>query len=40
MISEVLKHSTEKTGLEKVVFVLYDEPAYREFKQELDKQLS
>lgn len=40
MISEVLKHSTEKTGLEKVVFVLYDEPAYLEFKQELDKQLS
>ena len=39
MISEVRQYSVKKTGLEKVVFVLYDEPAYQAFKQELDTQL-
>ena len=34
MISEVCQYSAKK--LEKVVFVLYDEPAYQAFKQELD----
>ena len=39
MISEVRQYSAKKTGLERVVFVLYDEPAYQAFKQELDMQL-
>ena len=39
MISEVRQYSAKKTGLERVVFVLYDEPAYLAFKQELDTQL-
>ena len=39
MIGQVLNYSAEKTGLKKVVFVLYDELAYQVFKQELDKQL-
>ncbi len=39
MISEVRHYSTKETGLERVVFVLYDEPAYQAFKQELDTQL-
>ena len=39
MIGEVLEYSAKKTGLKRVVFVLYDEPAYQVFKQELDKQL-
>jgi len=39
MISEVRQHSAMKTGLEKVVFALYDELAYEAFKQELDRQL-
>jgi len=39
MISEVRQHSTRKTGLKRVVFALYDEPAYQTFKQELDMQL-
>ncbi len=38
MISEVRQYSARKTGPERVVFVLYDEPAYRAFKQELDTQ--
>ena len=38
MISEVRQHSAKKTTLERVVFALYDEPAYRAFKQELDRQ--
>jgi O-acetyl-ADP-ribose deacetylase (regulator of RNase III) len=36
MISEVRQHSTRKTELKRVVFVLYNEPAYQAFKQELD----
>ncbi|GAI06188.1 unnamed protein product [marine sediment metagenome] len=39
MISEVRQHSAMKMGLEKVVFALYDEPAYQAFRQELDTQL-
>ncbi len=39
MISEVRQYSAEKTGLERVVFVLYDEPACQAFKRELDMQL-
>lgn len=39
MISEVRQHSAQKTTLERVVFVLYSEPAYQAFKQELDRQL-
>jgi len=40
MIGEVLTYSAEKTGLKKVVFALFNEKAYRVFKQELDRQLS
>jgi len=39
MISQVRQYSARKIGLERVVFVLYDEPAYQVFKQELDTQL-
>ena len=39
MISEVRQHSDKKTGLERVVFALYNEPACQVFRQELDKQL-
>lgn len=39
MISEVRQYSAKKTGLERVVFVLYDEPACQAFKQELNTQL-
>jgi len=39
MISAGRQYSARKTGLERVVFVLYDEPAYQAFKQELDTQL-
>ena len=35
MINQVRQYSGGETQLEKVVFVLYDEPAYRAFKQEL-----
>ncbi len=40
MISEVLEYATGNTGIERVVFVLYDQPAYQAFKQELDKHLA
>lgn len=40
MISEVRQYLTGKTGLKRVVFALYDEPAYKAFKQEVDTQLS
>ena len=40
MIGEVHRFSSGKTGVEKVVFVLYDESAYQTFKQELEKQLT
>jgi len=38
MIGEVLDYTTAKTVLEKVVFVLYSEPAYRAFARELKRQ--
>ena len=40
MIHEVRQYSAGKTGLEKVVFVLFDQPAYQAFKQKLEAQLS
>jgi len=40
MIDEVRRYSAGKTGLEKVVFVLFGQPAFQVFKQELDTQLS
>ena len=39
MIDEVRQYSAKKTGLEKIVFVLFNQPAYQAFKQELDTQL-
>ena len=39
MISEVRQYSAEETGLNRVVFALFDQPACQVFKQELDKQL-
>jgi len=39
MIGEVRQHLVQKTALERVVFALYNEPAYQAFRQELDKQL-
>ena len=35
MINEVRQHSAKGTGLERVVFAIYSEPAYQTFKQEL-----
>ena len=40
MITEVIQYSARGTGLETVVFVLFDEPAFRVFRQELDSQTS
>lgn len=40
MINEVREHSTGQTGLERVVFAMYDEPAYQVFKQEVEAQSS
>lgn len=39
MISEVRRYSAGETGLDRVVFALFDQPACQVFKQELDKQL-
>jgi len=39
MISEVRQYSAGETGLNRVVFALFDQPAGQVFKQELDKQL-
>jgi len=39
MIGEVIQHLTGETGLEKVVFVLFDEIAFGVFRQELDSQI-
>ena len=36
MLSEVRQYQNRKTKLERVVFALYDEPAYRAFEQELE----
>jgi len=38
MIGEVRQYSAGKTQLERVVFVLYDEPAYQAFRQELETE--
>ncbi len=38
MISEVRQYSATKTGIERVVFALFDQSAYQAFKLELDKQ--
>ncbi len=38
MISEVRQYSAGKTQLARVVFVLYDEPAYQAFRQELETE--
>jgi len=38
MIGEVRRYSAGKTGLEKVVFVLFDQTAYQAFRQELEAQ--
>ncbi len=38
MIDEVRQYSARKTGLEKVVFVLFGQSAYQAFKQELGKE--
>lgn len=38
MIDEVRQYSARKTGLEKVVFVLFGQSAYQAFKQELEKE--
>ena len=38
MIGEVRKYSAGKAGLERVIFVLFDQPAYAVFKRELEKQ--
>lgn len=38
MMGEVRRYFTGESGLERVVFVLYDEPAYRAFRQELEQQ--
>ncbi len=38
MISEVRQYSAGKTQLERVGFVLYDEPAYHAFRQELETE--
>ncbi|MEE8194681.1 MAG: macro domain-containing protein [Dehalococcoidales bacterium] len=40
MIGEVLSYSAGKTGLERIVFALFDEVSYRVFKQELSRQLA
>ena len=40
MIDEVRRYSAGKIGLEKAVFVLFGQPAYQAFKQELDTQSS
>jgi len=38
MIGEVRRYSAGKTGLERVVFVLFDQAAYKAFRQELEAQ--
>jgi O-acetyl-ADP-ribose deacetylase (regulator of RNase III) len=40
MIGEVHQHSSRKTGLKRVIFALYDEPAYQVFMQEVDMPLN
>jgi O-acetyl-ADP-ribose deacetylase (regulator of RNase III) len=38
MLGQVLEYSAGKTGLERVVFALYDQTAYEAFKRELEAQ--
>ena len=38
MVDEVIRYSSGETALEKVTFVLFDERAFRAFRQELDSQ--
>ncbi len=38
MIDEVIRYSSGETALEKVTFVLFNEIAFRAFRQELDSQ--
>ncbi len=38
MLEEVRQHANRKTGLERVVFILFDQPAYETFHRELKKQ--
>ncbi len=38
MINEVIRHTAGGSGLERVVFVLFDGLAYQAFRQELDDQ--
>jgi len=38
MVGEVREHLAGDSGLERVVFVLYDEPAYRVFAGEVERQ--
>jgi O-acetyl-ADP-ribose deacetylase (regulator of RNase III) len=38
MIAAVMEHTGRGTGLERVVFVLFGEPAYRVFKEEMERQ--
>ena len=40
MMGEVFDYAAGNTGLERVVFVLYGQPAFQAFKRELDKQLA
>jgi O-acetyl-ADP-ribose deacetylase (regulator of RNase III) len=39
MINEVIRHTAGGSGLERVVFVLFDGLAYQAFRQELDDQM-
>ncbi len=38
MVSEVRQYSAGETGLNRVVFILFDQPSCQVFKKELDKQ--
>ena len=38
MIEVVRRHLAEGSGLKRVVFVLYDKPAYLVFRRELERQ--
>jgi O-acetyl-ADP-ribose deacetylase (regulator of RNase III) len=38
MIGEVRQHLAAKTGIDRVIFALYDETAYQAFQRELEVQ--
>ncbi len=40
MLSTTIEYLKGKTGLEKVVFCLYDRPAFDAFSSELSRQLA